>query len=102
MRNSRVKNFLSFFFLIAFVLLRVVNTHAITQHEEESTAHQCELCELIQVTNEPLQLPDVSTFEIPAPVLIFIQKDDLNSDYAAPVDRYILPDRHFNKPPPTL
>lgn len=102
MRNPRVKNIIGFSFLAAFLLLRVVNAHAITHYADEGDTHQCELCELIQVTNDTDDITFDATFEVPSPINIYIIKDDLNSDYQTPVYRFILPDRYLNRPPPQL
>ena len=98
--TARTKNIISLLFLSAFLLLRVGNAHAITHISDDGDVNHCELCELIQVTNDSTDLPDLASFDVPAPVIIYVPKDDLNSDYNAPVYRFILPDRHLNRPPP--
>ncbi|MDC7996443.1 hypothetical protein [Gilvibacter sediminis] len=100
--SLRAKNIISLLFLSAFLLLRVGNAHAVTHLADDADLHQCELCELIQVTEDSNDLDLPATVEIPLPQTIEAVSDDLNSDYAAPVYRYVIPDRLRNRPPPVL
>ncbi len=53
MRIKKYKQLITYFFVIAFVLLKVVNLHAFTHSfEQEDTLHDCELCEFYTANSE--------------------------------------------------
>lgn len=100
MCKPQTKNVLSFLFLAAFLLLRVGNVHAATHISEDSEATHCELCELIQVNNESMDVLDLSFTEVPTIVEIPVVKSDLKSTYLNVTLPFVFTDLHLNRPPP--
>lgn len=98
--SKRTKNIIGFFFLSAFLLFRVANAHAFTHVSDEGDLTHCELCELIQQSNDTDDFSIAPSIEAPAPIIIQVLADDLNSAYEAPVYRFIVPELYLNRPPP--
>tara|TARA_R110002072_G_scaffold48716_16_gene133259 strand:+ start:1450 stop:1758 length:309 start_codon:yes stop_codon:yes gene_type:complete len=95
------KQFISYFFVIAFVLLKVVNLHAFTHtFEQEEPLHDCELCEFYTVNSEnsPVTFtPEIPQISIP---VLFIP-EPFQVEYSSPFISTTFSGYYFNKPPPT-
>ena len=102
MRLKSNKNYISCFFIIAFLLLKVVNLHAF-EHitEQEFDEEHCELCEFYTVNsnNNPITFPPESP-QITVP-FVFIS-EPVQVDYKSPYIATSFSWFYFNKPPPTL
>ncbi|MGB5817896.1 MAG: hypothetical protein WBG90_00330 [Saonia sp.] len=97
------KHSTAYFFLFAFLLMRVVNLHTVSHVLTGEEYEHCELCDLITTTDQgtPLQ---ISTPQVEMSFASFL--DGYNSKslgfYSTPYQKTILSDYFHNKPPPVL
>lgn len=95
------KHSISYFFLAAFLLLRVADLHIVTHVLNDTEYEHCELCTLTTNTNQttPLQLrdpqPDISVEK----VLDSYDRRPAGT-YTAPLQKNLLSGYYHNKPPP--
>lgn len=99
--RSYWKNSISIFFLATFLLLKVVNIHAVHHIFSDKDAKHCEQCALVAHTNQstPLDLGVSQTdFSFLNP-LEYIE-DIAFTLYSAPYQKTLHSDYFYNKPPP--
>ncbi|MCM5663942.1 hypothetical protein [Galbibacter mesophilus] len=101
MPKSNWKHFLTYFFLLAFTLLRVVNLHEYSHTTNEGEQESCELCAFINTTNESTAL-DFQEIASESPTVPIIEDYSLVqlTTYEAPFHKILLLDYFYNKPPP--
>lgn len=99
---KKYKLLISYFFVITFLLLKVVNLHAFTHaFEQEDNHYDCELCEFYTTNSEKYPVAFTSALpEIPIPLLFILEPFQV--EYTAPFVKTNFSGSYFNKPPPTL
>ncbi|QLE02116.1 hypothetical protein HX109_11340 [Galbibacter sp. BG1] len=95
------KHTLSYFFLVAFLLLRVLSLHEYSHVDNDSDYENCELCTIISCAKEntPLENSTLPVATSATPFFDFPQHKFSNV-YASPYHKILLLDYHYNKPPP--
>lgn len=101
MRNPMGKNIISLLFLSAFLFLRIGNTHALMHAAETSDTIDCELCEIITISNELTPVADQTPSDSDLTEIFTFDCNTPHFDYKAPLHCYVCPDVVHNKPPPT-
>ncbi len=100
--NGRVnKTILSLLFLGAFLFLRVANAHAFSHLGEDSGHEHCELCDIIITSQEITPFSGDLSSETETQEFVLINKEELNSEYDAPLHCIASPVAVYNKPPPS-
>lgn len=96
------KHNISFFFIIAFFLLKVVNLH-VFEHisNQQDDFRSCEICALYTISEHHNPITFTSeTPEFTPPV--FPITEHLPAVYVVPVPKIRTRGEYFNKPPPYL
>ena len=98
----RSVKYISYFFLTAFLLTRVVNVHMGSHLFEDADHETCEVCDLILQTQEgtPLQFDNGELENNFSPTFEFDLEQSVTL-YSAPSLKLLLYDYFYNKPPPT-
>ena len=94
------KNTVATAFLLTFLLVRIVNVHAIT-HADDNDSDQCELCEIISINNQTELLPGSTTYEFNNPSDIIVKSKKVDLNYSNPLQTVSTPCFIYNKPPPS-
>ena len=102
MRNCIGKNIISLLFLSAFLFLRVANVHTLSHYTDEVDKNDCELCEIITVSNQFTPFVDQIPDEIEIRSVVIPESMSLVQDYEEPLHSIASPDFVYNKPPPLV
>jgi len=94
------KTILSLLFLSAFLFLRVANSHTFFHFSDDSADIDCELCEIITVTQQLTPFIDQAVDDTNHNNLLFCEKKTINLGYEEPRGFIVTPLTICNKPPP--
>ncbi len=94
------KTIISLLFLSAFLFLRVANAHAFSHFSEDDIDTDCELCEIISVTQELTPFVDQSHEDTTPDHVVFLEINTQNLGYEEPRYLIVSPLSVYNKPPP--
>lgn len=102
MHFKNKKHTITFFFIIAFFLLKVVNLHAFEHiSDQDDDFGKCDTCELytIKQHHNPITVtPEVAAFTPP----VFPKAEHLPATYSVLVSKIQTRGYFFNKPPPVI
>ncbi len=99
MQRSFNKHITTFLFLVAFLLPRVVDMHALEHFLDDNETVSCELCDIA---------PNSQQFDLFLNGVSYDDKQFLNTpssfvvdlQYNSPLDKIVSPTSVYNKPPP--
>jgi len=100
MKSSRIKNNITYFFIVLFLSTKIAGLHSLT-HTDDKDHDTCAICDYAVVCNvTPTLTPDLNDFEIEN-IEIIIQKEVLNN-YNFILLKKIVSQELFSRPPPFL
>lgn len=102
MKDSQVKNSITFLFLILFLSMKMIGLHALT-HEEEDKDHaiHCTICDNAIIQNlTPALTPDSQDFSIENTE--FVINRSIIKQYSFITSNTIASSQLFSRPPPFL
>ena len=102
MCNQTYKKWVSLFFLGAFLVLGVVNTHAYSHFLDDDTQNHCDLCDFITSSEELTPSCDAKDYETQDLVVSSLKHIKTVSNYCEPLFCIVNPISIYNKPPPGL
>ncbi|MDO6760225.1 hypothetical protein Q4566_08460 [Tamlana sp. 2_MG-2023] len=102
MRASRIKNNITYFFLILFLTVKMVGLHEVFHHsDDEDHALHCVVCNHATAFNlTPALTPDIQEFSFL--VQEFVYKQELRKYYNYRYSNAIDTDELVSRPPPFL
>lgn len=100
MRRSWVKHISTLLFLVAFLLPRVVDVHALDHLSDEDDAISCELCDITAHSSQFDFHPGEISYEENQEVFNKPSSHIVYSFYNSPVSKIVSPITVYNKPPP--
>ncbi len=92
----------SYCFVLAFLLLRIVNVHDFVHFSEDEDQIHCELCDMVEVSHKITPFSSSTFIELEKKVDINFQ--ELTTRFCYETSGYFitLPRGLYNKPPPTV
>ncbi|WP_025740655.1 hypothetical protein [Aquimarina pacifica] len=100
MGRNTYKNIISLFFVLTFLLLRIVNLHAFSHFSNDDEQIHCELCDIITISHKIV--PFASNTPVALVQETVLDTQDHRTDFFYETGGYsiTLPKSIHNKPPP--
>ncbi|MDH7448156.1 hypothetical protein [Aquimarina sp. 2201CG14-23] len=97
---NRQKNITILFFLLTFLVVRIVDAHSYTHFFDDDDQIHCELCEIIVASPKITPILNNTTVEIKPKSSMIITEVKVNFGYKTSQNCITLPKYILNKPPP--
>ncbi|WP_109299372.1 hypothetical protein [Aquimarina sp. AU474] len=94
------KNIISIFFISTFLFLRIVDVHVLSHFSDDNDQVDCELCEIITVSNKLTPYIGNASIEVVQKTILGFPEYKTNFCYETSQYSITLPESVYNKPPP--
>ena len=101
MKASRIKNSITYFFVVLFLSMKLVGLHALSHTDDKDHAIHCTVCDFAITQNvTPVLAPDIQDFSIKN--IEFVVEREITNNYSFVISSAITPSQLFSRPPPSL
>ncbi|SHJ56275.1 hypothetical protein [Pseudozobellia thermophila] len=101
MLQGRLKQYITYFFLVLFLSVKMAGLHVLSHSDDKDNLVHCTVCDLTTAQNLlPAITPDLPDFTVNNFEEIYLQES--NAEYAFVVNSTLDSDQLFSRPPPSI